>query len=43
MGPIARAGRKVSAPTSSTVPMSSSTKVTPSVWNVPAMAGMSFF
>src|SRR5580692_11828075 len=42
MGPSASAGTKVSAPTSSTVPISRITKVTPCVGMVPSLNGMRF-
>ena len=43
IGPSARAGRKFSAPMSSTVPMSSTTNVPPDTGNVPALGGAIFF
>src|SRR6267378_6886092 len=39
MGPIARAGKKLSAPTSSAVPVSNTPKVTPSEGIVPGLGG----
>ncbi len=43
IGPSASAGKKVSAPTSTTVPASSETNSGPCVGSVPAVAGTSFF
>ena len=43
MGPRARAGKKVNAPTISTVPTSRITKVRPETGKLPALSGTSFF
>src|ERR1700733_1594476 len=43
IGPRASAGRKFSAPTSSTVPISSQVKVAPETGNEPGPGGISFF